>query len=237
MIDSRAGPHDVALEAAPGKDESHRLTSLDAKLGEVVIHVPVPEHAPCAPAHGAERGMAGPRGLLGAPGQAIEELPEGLGFVQEHRSIAAGQQSPGRGQPFGKRQVVDDELLQGKEPDRNLFRRRGYFPERNPESVVDMRHHRGAGELSPARRSIRAEPVEPVEQLVPRLLLPDGWHDLPFAPASSASSAPFASRPLLAPASYLFRASITPSPTVNRHASTRGSVAIFALSSRIAIVS
>src|SRR5688572_16753928 len=172
--------------------------------------------------------MAGPRGLLGAPCQAIEELPEGLGFVQEHRAIAPGQQRRGRGHPVGKGEVVDDELLQGKEPDGDFSRRRGHFPERNPERVVDVRHHRRTGELSPARRSIYGEPVEPVEQLVPRLLLPEGRHSLP--------PCLFALR-RCAFAPYRRLTSITPSPTVNRHPSTRGSVAIFALSSRIAIVS
>jgi hypothetical protein len=141
-----------------------------------MVEVPVAEHAPSPPAHGAEQRVL-------RPGTARAARRELLNQSLDPREVCLPSRRLGPealGWPFdprlGPRQPVERELANDWPAERARHGSAGALPQGEAHLVTKVREHLRGRHPTPLRRSVRGEPAEPAEQLLPAVPNKHGAH-------------------------------------------------------------
>ena len=175
---SPVGRRLFAIRAA-GEREADSA-KLHSELPEMVIHVPVDEHAPATGVHRAECGvLAGEGGRAGT--HHVVQAAIQLGAVGGEVAWRAYQQLRGGRRTLRERQHVNDQLLERRVTDRQALRLDRQLARRHAQRVTQVRDHLRRGEAAPSGGVFGREPPHAVLQRPLVRRVPDRLHRSPIA--------------------------------------------------------
>src|SRR5262245_11475478 len=149
-----------------------------AKLPKVMIHVPVQEHDPRPRRQPAKCRVIDPWSVRAACRESIHQCrqrPDVAGpFIRRRRDheLRLG------GRVLRERREVDDQLFEGRIPQRQVLRRDRQLTKRHPQALREVTHHLLRRHLSPPRSTIRGQRRKAIGQFALRGGFPDGFHRL-----------------------------------------------------------